>query len=1079
MPDGLAGRLWSLAGEEHVSLFVVLFGAFQTLLHRYTGSDDIVTGWPVACPASEKNLIALRTDLSGGLTFRELSARVRNDVLEAHAHRDLPFETLLDSLNPERSASYAPLFQVTFQLRDVLEQSAGFPGASGFDLSLEIQIRSQALGCVMTYDQDLFESETIQRMLGHYQTILEAVAENSGQPLARLPILTEAERRCVLVDWNNTRAELAPVCVHQLFEEQVRRTPDAVALISEGRQLTYAELNASANRLARVLRGLGVGPEVVVAIGIERSIEMVVGLLAILKAGGAYAPLDPASPKQRLAFMFADLEAPVLLCRKALVAGLAEHARVLPLEEWPDIMAGQSPEDLEPVTQPGNLAYVLYTSGSSGQPKGVLIPHRALVNYLVWCKSAYGVELGCGSPVHTPIGFDLTITSLFPPLLTGRTAVLIREDPSLDALTAALRTENFSLVKLTPAHLDALNHKLSDDEPGTLTRTFVIGGEALMGENLKRWRKQSPTVRLVNEYGPTEATVGCCVYEIPAGPIPASPVPIGRPIANVRIYVLDRNLQPVPIGVPGELHIAGEGLARGYHRRPELTASKFIRDPFSTDPEARLYKTGDLARYRPDGNLEFLGRLDDQVKIRGFRIELSEIESTLWERPGVRDVAVTAWERAPGDRCLAAFLVLDDLNRPSEAQLRSFLKQRLPEYMLPASYVFLPALPLTANGKIDRRALPQPNAAKETRAQPVEGPRDPLEQRLLSIWEQVLPPRRIGVTDDFFELGGNSLLAIKMLARVEKALARKMPLGAMFQASTIEQLAALLRAPEAVDESRVFTIQAGSRPPFFCMSAGPMFRTLARGLGSDQPFLSVALPDPHVLPSPYRLEDVARHCVRALRQRQREGPYFLGGWSDGGALAYEMAQQLQDHGQDVALLVLFDAENPARLRSFSAPEVARARFYFLGQWLELHCKALWHSGVRETSRHARQGLAFRLSVLKGWIWSLRYRMHLNTGRRMDDGFEKVEHVSAFITRRYVPHPYRGRVVLFQSANRAKGRFRDPQFGWGQLAGTLEIHEVPGNHMDIFLEPNVQVLIEKLRACLREAQKSRSAAAGRG
>jgi amino acid adenylation domain-containing protein len=369
---------------------------------------------------------------------------------------------------------------------------------------------------------------------------------------------------------------------------------------------------------------------------------MVVGLLAILKAGGAYAPLDPAYPKERLQFMLTDLQAPVLLCRNRAVAGdLSQYSgRVIPVDAWDQLTTHQTAENPISTVQPGNLAYVLYTSGSTGQPKGVLIPHRALVNYLTWCKTAYAPDHGRGSPVHTPIGFDLTITSLFPPLLAGRCAVLVKEDPTLETLTEALRSGDFSLVKLTPAHLEALSQKLDAQQRRGSTRAFVIGGEALLGETLSVWRKQSPGIRLINEYGPTETTVGCCVYEVPPGPIPAGAVPIGRPIANTRLYILDRHLQPVPVGVPGELYIAGDGLANGYLRRPELTAERFLPDPFSPGQDARMYKTGDLVRHRPDGNLEFLGRLDHQVKIRGFRVELNEIEAALLGHPRVREAVV-------------------------------------------------------------------------------------------------------------------------------------------------------------------------------------------------------------------------------------------------------------------------------------------------------------------------------------------------------------------------------------------------------------------------------------------------------
>jgi amino acid adenylation domain-containing protein len=1079
-PDALTAELHHLADQEHATLFEVLFSAFQTLLHRYTGNQDIVTGSPLP-PGTDETLTPLRTDLSGDPQFRDLLARVQDDLREAHAHKEVPFEKLIEALGLERSGSYAPLFQVVFQLPGLTEEAAGLsrdmdslesePDRGEFDLSMEVRFNAIGSYCALSYNPDLFEAGTIQRMLGHYQTILEAVAKDPNVPLSRLRILTDTERHALLVEWNNTRADYPRTCVHRLLEEQVRRTPGATALVYEDRALTYAELNADANRLAHALKKLGVGPNVTVGLCIERSVEMVVGLLAVLKAGGAYAPLDPAHPKERLAFMLADLQAPVLLCRNRSVAhGLTQYTgAVLAVDEWRQITAHESPEDPVSEVEPEDLAYVLYTSGSTGKPKGVLIPHRALVNYLTWCTAAYSADQGTGSPVHTPIGFDLTITSLFPPLLAGRCVLLVREDPTLETLTAALRTGDFSLVKLTPAHLEALSHKLVAGEQRMLTRTFVIGGEALLGETLGFWRKQSPAIRLINEYGPTEATVGCCVYEVPVGAVPSSTVPIGRPIANTRLYVLDRNLQPVPIGVPGELHIAGDGLALGYHKRPELTAEKFLPDPFSSEPEARMYKTGDLVRHRPDGNLEFLGRLDYQVKIRGFRVELNEIEAALVVHTDVREAVVIASEGVPGDRRLVAYIVPAQRAALTELQIRNFLKQKLPDYMLPARYVFLDSMPLTSNGKVDRRALPAPDRRQETRVEPLDGPRDALDAQLVKIWEEVLRTKPIGLEEDFFDLGGNSLLAIRMLARVEKALNTRVTLATLMFAPTIERLAAMLRDPNSLRRPQVFGIQPnGLRPPFFCVGAGPLFRMLASRLGSDQPFLGVPLPDINVLPAPYSLEDIAAHCVETLRQVQPHGPYFLGGWSDAGVMAYEMAQQLERLGETVALVVLFDAENQAHRPDAASPLSMRTDF--LGQWLRLQCRTLLNLKPRERVPHVRQRLTFRLAWLKGLAWGLAYRIHRRAGWSFHHGLHNVEFVSVFASKNYQPQPYHGRVLLFRRADRPASGYDDLAYGWGHIVSGLEIHEVPGNHIDMFLEPNVHAMADKLRECLLEAQE---------
>jgi amino acid adenylation domain-containing protein len=1029
------------------------------------------------------NLVAIRTDFSGDPTFRELLARIRHDVLDAQAHKDLPFDKLVQALDLKGGPSYHPVFQILFQFHDLRDKTAISsaltietldlnPGNTELDFSLEVTVNSEGSRCTISYDKDLFEVGTVQRMLGHYQTILEAIAGNPDCRVSQSPILTEAERRRMLVEWNDTRAEFPQTCFQQMFEEQVLRSPDRVAVIYQERSLTYSQLNQSANRLAHCLRSLGVGPDVIVGICIERSIEMVVGLLAILKAGGAYVPLDPSYPKQRLAFMLADLEPRVLLCQKQFVDMLGPQATgTLLVEEWPQITAGQSEENPGPSAKPKNLAYVLYTSGSTGQPKGVLIPHRALTNYLAWCNRAYPMDHGEGSPVHTPIGFDLTITSLLLPLVVGQKAILVREDPSLKTLVDAVRAGSFGLVKVTPSHLEALSHRLSPQEAASVTQTFVIGGEALKGETLSYWRRHAPATRLINEYGPTEATVGCSIYELPAGAVPASAIPIGRPISNVQLYVLDRNLQPVPIGVPGELYIAGEGLALGYHRRPELTAQRLIPNPFSSDPGARMYKTGDLVRYRADGNLEFLGRLDYQVKIRGFRIELSEIEATLAEYPGVSEAVATAWEAAPGARRLVAYVVCEQ-TRPSEDELRDFLKQRLPDYMLPAAYIFLPAFPLTSNGKVDRRALPLPGEARENRVNTLDAVTDPLEFRLLQIWKEVLQARSISVKDDFFQVGGDSLLAMVLLTRMEEVFNIEVPIDALLQAPTIEGLACMLRDPDSLKQPRLLGLQTnGSRPAFLCVGAYPLFRTLAHRLGFDQPFLGVPLPGLNDLPSAPDLGCFARYCITVLRTAQPEGPYFLGGWSDCGVLAYEIAQQLQQQGQHVALLVIFDAHNPAYVRSFAGLDRSRTRVFFLGQWLKFHWEALRRKEGRGVLKYLTLGLSGRLKSLRAGLWRILYRFRRRVGQTIESGQKNVPRILSFVVSNYQPAPYSGPVLLFRRGDRPTGRFRDAQYGWGKLISRLVIREVPGQHVDMFLEPAVEIVAQELSARLVEEQEA--------
>ena len=586
-------------------------------------------------------------------------------------------------------------------------------------------------------------------------------------------------------------------CVHRWIEVQAERAPGAVALTCAGEALTYSQLNARANRLAHRLRAQGVGPEVLVGLCSGRSAAMVVGLLAVLKAGGAYVPLDPSYPAERLAFMIGDARTTVLLTQADLLVRLpASSASIICLDrDWRSIEA-EPDGNLSGGAGLQNLAYVIYTSGSTGRPKGAMINHLGLANYLSWCAKAYAVPVGLGAPVHSSISFDLTITALLAPLITGRRVDLLDEDLGIEQLSEALRrSRDYSLVKITPAHLRWLGDQVDPRDAAGRTRAFVIGGEQLRPEHVSFWRQHAPETTLINEYGPTETVVGCCVYRVPRDQPISGPIPIGRPIANTRLYVANRNLEPVPVGVAGELYIGGAGVARGYLNRPGLTAERFIPDPFGLEPGGRLYRTGDLARWRADGNLEYLGRVDRQVKVRGYRIELGEIEEALAQHPAVRETAVLAREDAPDDRRLVAYLtVADDRPVPAGLELRQFLRKSLPEPMIPSAYVVLEALPLTPNGKVDREALP---ALERGGARPVAlsvAPLGPVEEEVASVWEAVLGLDRVGAHDGFFDIGGHSLLATQVISRLRELFGVEIPLRGLFEAPTVAGLAERIEA---------------------------------------------------------------------------------------------------------------------------------------------------------------------------------------------------------------------------------------------------------------------------------------------
>jgi amino acid adenylation domain-containing protein len=870
-----------------------------------------------------------------------------------------------------------------------------------------------------------------------------------------------------------------------LFEAQVAQTPTAVAVALADERLKYRELNARANQLAHRLRRLGVGPDVLVAVCMKRSLEMVVGLLGVLKAGGAYVPLDPAHPQEHLAFLLEDTQAPILLTQPSLLHSLPKHeASVLCLEPTWQAIVGERRENPQGQVSGDSLAYVIYTSGSTGRPKGVMVPHRAVVNYLTWCVDAYAAVAGTGAPVQSPLTFDLTVTSLFAPLLTGRTVQLLPDGDAISALRTVFRTPaDFSLVKITPAHLELLGQQIVPQEAAGRARAFIIGGENLTSRHIAFWRTHAPDTLLVNEYGPTETAVGCCVYAVPSGKHLTGPIPIGRPIANTQGYVLDPQLRPVPAGTSGELYIGGAGVARGYLNRPDLTAVRFLPDPFTCQPGARMYRTGDLVRALPDGNLEFLGRIDRQVKICGFRIELEEVELALASHPSVRQVVVLAREDPSRKRRLVAYVVPQPGEQFTAAGLRTFLKSRLPDYMVPPVFLRLDELPLSPNGKVDLQALPPPPCSRLELTDPFISPRDTPEAQMVRLWEEILGIRPIGVRDNFFELGGDSLLAACLFARIRKVYGPDLPPGSLLKAPTVEQLVRLLEdcGGQVAGSSLVPLQLRGTRPPFFCVHAigGDvlLFADLARCLGPDQPCYGLQSRRPSEgQPRPATLELLAAQYLEEVRAVQPEGPYYLGGFSFGGTVAFEMAQQLRAQGQAVGLLAILDQ------RSHPGQPGSRFRPRFFLEALKNIPFWIWYD-LFHTSPAAL------LSRLRLRAWAAVRRVARCWRRPADSANRAAENAGAAfdLTRlpeeyrallqyhfqmllNYVPRPYRGRVTLFRARAQPLSRLQGWDLGWGQLAGEgVELCVVPGSHDTLLRAPYVGVLAERLRVCLAKAQ----------
>ncbi len=1088
----LTDALKALSRQEGVTLYMTVTAAFQTLLHRYTGQNDLVIGTVTSDRKRPEvqglvgyflNTLVLRTNMDGDPTFRELLGRVREVVLSARRHEDVPFEYVVKELHPERTLSYSPVVQVLLAYQPSLpELPANWScsqmdvqtNTSKFDLSVEIEERADGLIGRFVYNTDLFEDATIVRMIGHMETLLEGIVANPEQQIEKLPLLKEAERHTLLVDWNATQvAYPEDICLHQLIEEQVERTPQAIAVSFEQERLSYRELNKRANRLAHRLRELGVGPDVLVGVCMHRSLELVVGLLAILKAGGAYVPVDPDYPQDRIAFMLEDAQAPVLLTQSHLLGQFpASQAKVLCLDsDWPTI-ARCSAENLEREVQPHHLAYVIYTSGSTGKPKGAMNTHRAICNRLLWMQDEYHLTAQDRVLQKTPFSFDVSVWEFFWPLLTGAHLVMARpgghRDPAY--LAELLKTQEITTLHFVPSMLQVFLEEARHYSYPKLRRV-ICSGEALSAELQDRFFT-CMQAELHNLYGPTEAAVDVTYWQCQKTPGQRI-VPIGRPIANIQIHILDPLLQPVPIGVAGELHIGGIGLARGYLNRPELTAQKFIKNPFATEEGARLYKTGDLARYLPDGTIEYLGRLDHQIKIRGFRVELGEIEAVLESYAAVREAAVVAREDVPGDKRLVAYVTLQTGETASISELQQHLEKQVPAFMVPSAFVLLEKMPISSNGKLDRRALPAPEITRETSANAYVEPTSLVQGQLVQIWEELLDVRPIGIKDNFFSLGGHSLLAARLIEKIQQACGKKIALATLFAGPTVEQLAlALTQDVSSTDYTSVVAVQAsGSLRPFFFLhgdwTGGAFYCfTLARSLGSEQPFYVLETYKTAGLRDLSCLEDMAAAHVKALRAAQPEGPYSLGGFCNGGLLAYEVARQLEEAGEHVDFLGLI---NPSRAHE---PDMLLQVIGRIGHVLQFKpdTEAHWYLRTRHALRHV-----FRF-MRPGDERLADFHKLTAIDARLDKMFPPIEalyndYVGVFgwLVSRYQLRTYNGKIDFYWAAD-------EPyiQEGWSQVPmmkdkQEIEHHLVPGTHMSCVTD-YTEIVAERLSESLSRSQQ---------
>jgi amino acid adenylation domain-containing protein len=1090
LPVDLYDALIQLGWKNGATVFMAALAAFYVLLYQYSGQLDLAVGVPIAnrkwlavenLLGTLVNTLVLRTRLDGNPTLGELLSRVRDVSLGAYAHQDMPFESLVAELRLPRDISRSPIFQVMFNVinvptvnvdREEYKDAYVEVDTSGaqFDLTLTLVDTPILRRVILNYNTDLFERATVVRMLNQYMALLASIAADLEQRLSELPMLPPAERQLVLQAWNDTQREYPrSATVQSLFEAQVERTPGQVAASDEESQISYLELDRRANRLAHYLRAEGVGVETLVGLCLPRGIDMLVSLLAILKAGGAYVPLDPSFPTERLSYMLENSGAPILLTHSSLTHLFpSTAAKLVCLDKERASIENLSDQRLPAVSNAENLAYVIYTSGSTGRPKGVQVLQRGLVNFLSSMQHEPGLTEADILLSVTSLSFDIAGLELYLPLISGAQLKLVSSETAADGfrLMEAMQQSGTTLMQATPATWKLL---ISSGWNGDRRLKILCGGEALPPDLAAGLLSRCGS--LWNMYGPTETTIWSTLIQISS---PTQLITIGRPIANTQVYILDGSRNPVPIGRTGEIFIGGDGLARGYQNLPELTAEKFVPNPFDLSGNSRLYRTGDLGRYLADGQIEFLGRMDNQVKLRGYRIELGEIEQVIHESKLVSDALVIIRSDGGKEEQLVGYLIKQPNAEIDLPALRDGLKQKLPAYMIPTAFVILDRFPLTPNGKIDRRSLPQPDANSFKLGEYVP-PANDVEIALVKIWERLLNEQPIGVTQSFFDLGGHSLLAARLFAEIHNRFGKVLPLTTIFEEPTIRHVAsAILSQKDGTDWPVLVPLQPkGTKLPLFLVHpfGGDVigFKRWSEHLGSDQPFYGLRARGLDGIQEPLgSIEEMARLYNAEIRKIQPRGPYKIGGFCIGGVVAFEMAQQLRKQGERVDLLAIINQPPPnSDYYHFKLSRKNLSAFFDnLPEWsrdfFQLRWEEMWLR-IRITFSALKSWLGFKirtpqiLEVPPGGISARAIRAR--AARIPEYQRETITNYELNFNQaldKYYPQPYPGKITLFRTPRQPLFCSFDDSLCWAPLAGGgLEIRSVPGSNTTLTTDPHAR------------------------